>query len=82
MDLLVKKLEVAELHYMLSASVCVCVSVCRASMSPDLFRSSSYIYMNSFILAFGVWAIIAADSVDAILMVSNELTHLVTQLHL
>ena len=28
--------------------------------------------MNSFILAFGVWAIIAADSVDAIFMVSVD----------
>ena len=28
--------------------------------------------MNSFILAFGVWAIIATDSVDAILMVSDK----------
>ena len=42
-------------------------------MSPQLFWSGSYIYMNSFILAFGVWAIIAPESVDAILMVSDDL---------
>jgi len=45
-------------------------------MSPSLFSTDSYIYMNSFILAFGMWAIIAVDSVDAILMVSSELTSL------
>ena len=39
-------------------------------MSPFLFGTGSYIYMNSFILAFGVWAIIASESVDAIFMVS------------
>ena len=50
--------------------LCHCTRVNRASMSPDLFMSAAYIYMNSFILAFGVWAIIAPDSVDAILMVS------------
>lgn len=57
---------------MQSVLVCVCLSVFRASMSPNLFRNASFIYMNSFILAFGVWAIIAADSVDAIFMVSVD----------
>jgi len=52
--------------------ILVCVCVCRASMSPDLFQSAAYIYMNSFILACGMWAIIATDSVDAVLMVSNK----------
>ena len=54
----------------LLTSLCVCVHVYRGSMSSNLFATASYIYMNAFILAFGMWAMIAADSVDAILMVS------------
>ena len=34
------------------------------------FLPTAYIYMNAFILAFGVWGIIAPDSVDSIFMVS------------
>ena len=55
----------------LSGHVCgVCMYIHRGSMSPYLFSTGSYIYMNSFILAFGIWAIVAVDSVDAIFMVS------------
>lgn len=32
------------------------------------FLDQSYIYMNAFVLAFGVWAIISPESVDAVLM--------------
>lgn len=33
-----------------------------------VFLGESYIYMNAFILAFGVWAIISPESVDAMFM--------------
>lgn len=32
-------------------------------------NESSYIYMNAFVLAFGIWAIISPESLDAILMI-------------
>ena len=38
-------------------------------MSPQLGLQTSYIYMNAFILAFGVWSIICPESIDAISMV-------------
>ena len=38
-------------------------------MVGDPFLSTSYIYMNAFILSFGFWAIVCPESVDAILMV-------------
>lgn len=48
------------------------VHVHRGSMSQFLFTTGSYLYLNTFVLAFGIWAIIAADSVDAVLMVSDS----------
>jgi len=38
----------------------------RATMD---FLGASYIYMNAFILAFGVWAIVAPESIDAVFTV-------------
>ena len=37
---------------------------------PQEFLPFSYIYMNAFVLAFGVWGIIKQESTDAISMVS------------
>jgi hypothetical protein len=41
-----------------------------ASMSECLFHSAapSYIYMHTVVLAFGVWAIICPESIDAVFM--------------
>lgn len=36
--------------------------------SMNFLNFNSYIYMNAFILAFGVWAIISQESIDAIHM--------------
>lgn len=38
-------------------------------MSPHLFLTPAYAYMNAFILLFGIWAITCPESVDAISMV-------------
>lgn len=38
-----------------------------ASMLPG-FLGTSYIYMNAFILAFGVWSIMSPESVESVLM--------------
>lgn len=42
------------------------------------FLGTPYIYMNAFILAFGVWAIVAPDSSEAVLMVSKLILLLIT----
>ena len=39
-------------------------------MVPD-FLPTAYIYMNGFILAFGVWALVAPESVESVFMVSE-----------
>lgn len=48
--------------------VIVIVHLVLASWAMISFQGSAYLFMNSFLLAVGLWAIIAQDSIDAVFM--------------